>query len=301
MTDVTLHELLADWEATRDGHRDHTQVTPSAAGTLCLRQTAYSLNLVPRSDSPDPVTVATVGSLIHLGVATLWDAEPRTLATEHPLEVGGQIDCLRAAAGKREVRDLKTVSRSKFDGWVANAGPPEAVWQQLAEYGSRYRAESGTPSPIVLIVDAICRETGRCATFERDWTPEAAEAAKRTLDRVEALRGVEPLDVPTSRTGRGDWLCDSCPWLSDCMGPDDSTPEVTEVDARTAEAAAYEYAKWQATAKHANEQAAEAKAVLRGFTGRAGSWEVKWSERSGGVVPEYVRAPSRVLSVKWAP
>lgn len=303
MTDRTLHDLLAGWELDRSQHRDHSKVTPSATATLCMRQAAYRINDVPQSDSPDPVTVATVGSLIHAGVALLWDEDAHTLATEFPLAAGGQIDAVRAVTNRREIRDLKTLSRSKFDAWQANDGPGEEVWQQLAEYASRYRAELGDQPVFALIIDALCRDDGRTATYEREWDEEQGEAATRTLARVEALRGLEPLDVPTSRIGRGDWLCDSCPWVTACMGPDDRTPELAELTEDQAVELAGDYAKWSALAREAKAKAEAARNMLQGVAGRVGEWEVTWRDVPERMVPPaeaYIRKGYSTLSVRRA-
>lgn len=298
----SLHDLLADWEADHQGQRDGTRVTPSDAGALCRRQVAFRLNAVPQTDQPDPVTVATVGSLLHIGIARIWEEydQRHVMGTEVELGEGGTMDTLRAVTSAREFRDTKTVSRSKFDAWEDADGPGEGVWQQLAAYGGRYLRGAGLDPDEVhatMAVDALCRETGRCATYTREWTKEAADAAEGTLRSVAALRGTDPLDVPASRTGHGDWLCDACPWLTACMGPD-QRPRVAALDEAQAVDAASEYVHWTRVARDAEAKAKAAKEVLRGAEGTIPGFVVQWTEVPPSEVAAFTRRGYTKLSVR---
>lgn len=301
MTAASLHDVLARWETDRQSQRDGTKVTPSDAGSLCRRQTAFRVNDVPRSDDPDPVTVATVGSLLHTAIALLWENHPdnQTLATEYALPQGGTLDTLRGTTNRREVRDTKTVSRSKFDAWAAADGPGEGVWQQVAEYAGRYWESAlggDTTYTIHMAVDALCRETGRCATYWREWTPDLYAAAQRTLASVEALRGTDPMDVPASRDGRGDWLCNTCPWLTACMGPDDS-PAVASLDAEQAANAAADYVAASLAKRDADARMKAARQALRGAPDAVPGWRITWTDVPPVEVDAHVRKGYQTIKV----
>lgn len=279
MDDITLHDLLARWEAERSADRDPTQVSPSDLGALCKRQVAFRINGRSATDEVDPVTVATVGSLLHAGTALLWDKEPWTV-TEYAFAQGGHADVLRGnGLGLGEVRDLKTISRSKFDAWAINDGPPAGVWLQLAAYAARAIRDMAVAFPVDLLVDALCRESGRTATYRRAYSAEWGEQAEAALTALDQdLRDIDPLDVPTSRTGRGDWLCDSCPFLTACVG-EDQRPVVTELEEAEVVHALHAYA----VAAQAEKDAAAAKADARARLahtpeGQYGTFRLKWGE-----------------------
>lgn len=295
MSITTLHSLLEAWEAEKAADRDDTQTSPSSLGNLCERQLAYRLNLTTPTDHPDPVTVATVGSLIHIGIARLWDDDPDTLGTEVHTPGSGSTDALQelgtaswefdpedrsvARVPHRHrtplvVRDTKTVAATKFDRWERNDGPTEDVWDQVMDYGARL----GADPTWTMVVDALCREDGRTATYARPYDPAQADAARARLEALqERLTGIDPDHAPTGeREGRGDWFCDSCPWVTRCTGPDDR-PNVTDLDPAIAADLIAEYEHWNGIANDAARKAKAARGNLRGTEGKFGEWRIAWT------------------------
>lgn len=298
MNITTLHDLLAAWEAEKAADRDDTHVSPSSLGNYCRRQLAYRLTLTPASDDPDTVTVATVGSLVHAGLARLWDDDPDTLGTEVRTPGSGSTDVVQTigedpawefdpedrvitGSGPLIVRDTKTVARTKFDRWERNDGPTEDVWAQVMDYGRRL----GADDTWTVVVDALCRETGRCATYARPFDPVQAEEAAIALEALQERYGQGDPDLaPADRDGHGDWFCDSCPWLTRCAGPD-GRPNVTELDPEVAEETIAEYVKWNTIANDAAAKAKAARTALGGTTGRYGEWRISWSITEARTVP----------------
>ena len=289
---TTLHDLLAAWEAEKHADRDDTTVSPSSLGNLCRRNLAYRLTLTPPSDEPDTVTVATVGSLVHAGLARLWDDDPDTLGTEVRTPGSGSTDVVQTIGPDTAwefdpeertianpggepliVRDTKTVAATKFDRWARNDGPTEDVWDQVMDYGRRLGADENW----IMVVDALCRETGRCATYARPYNPTQAEQAAIALEALQHRYGQGDPDLaPADRDGHGDWFCDTCPWLTRCMGPD-GRPNVTELDPETAADMAAEYVKWNGIANDAAAKAKAARSALAGTSGVFGGWRVSWT------------------------
>lgn len=299
---TTLHDLLSAWEAEKQAERDDTKVSPSATNTLCRRQLAYRLTLTPQTDEPDPVGMHTIGSLLDTAIGLLWDDDPDTIGTQVRCQGGGTADVVQGELADDDgppedliVRDTKSVGRAKFDRWARNDGPPDEVWDQPMTYAGRLGA---TNEHTLVVIDAICRESGRTATYVRlfNWVQwQDAEAGLANL--AQKYSTAEPDLAPADREGHGDWVCDSCPWRTRCLG-DDERPNVADLPEEEVADAAAEYAKWNAIANDATAKAKAARNLLRGATGTFGSWRVSWSERKGRHVDAYDIAPFKVVKVE---
>ena len=208
MPEVTLHDLLADHETDRQGLRP-PGLTASSNTPICFRQTALKLHNIPPSDPVEPVTAATVGTLIHDAVARIWQAADPDALVE-VTGAHGTADVVRP--NHLGVRDLKAVSGWVFDQWAAD-GPPDSVWTQLAIYAHDHDAGDDW----TLIVDALCRDDGRCATYSRPYSRAAGEEAAGALrDLAWDLTGSSPWDAEPSGAWGAAWVCQRCPWATLC-------------------------------------------------------------------------------------
>lgn len=311
-TDTTLLDLLECWEAEKSAERDPTRLSPSDADPLCGRALAYRINATTPTDDVDTVHVGTVGSLIDVGVMAQWRAESDENVVQgcrpDPMAVGGEArvyrgpgtpDVIRPA--HREVRDLKSLSRAKFDRWEALDGPPDNVWVQPEQYAAAWIDQEDTdPAGWTLLIDAICRETGRCATYHRPYDPEHTGELGATLQAVrDSLEGRDPDTVPADRPGRGDWVCDGCPWQTRCLGNDDR-PAVIPEGLQPAELAdsATQYRYWNAIKLDADRKAKAARNRLRGADGTFGGFKVWWTIGQPTFVQASTRAGAERLNVK---
>ena len=280
----TLTEVLTAYEITRQmdrNDRGHEALTASSFGG-CLRRAAFVKNNEPVSNTQPLTSVATVGSLLHDAVAALWEALGEDTA------VTGQHGTSDVVQKDGTVRDLKTVSRGKFDYW-ASTGVPEEVWKQLHAYG----ADHGATAETVLVVDVLCRETGRTASYTMLFDPQFAADALTELEVTTEViaKGVPP--IPPERSGHGDPICSNCPFLDTCWGEKEEHPVF---DGSDLEMFAAEYLEAQAAEKTAKERKELAKSRLRGADGAYGQMSVKWSDVKGGPV-EFYRKPYRKLTV----
>jgi hypothetical protein len=205
-----------------------------------------------------------------------------------PTEVTGEHGTADVVQQDGTVRDLKTVSRGKFDYW-ASVGPPEEVWKQVHTYAKDQGATEGA----VLVIDVLCRETGRTASYTAEFDPAIADAAVGELEETTEViaKGIPP--IPPERSGYGDPFCDHCPFLSTCWGEKEEHPVFKGTDL---EKFAQEYLEAQAIEKQAKAAKELAKSRLRGAGGTYGEFDVKWSDVKGGHV-EFERKPYRKLTV----
>jgi hypothetical protein len=219
----------------------------------------------PITDTQPTTTVATVGSMIHMGVAMLW------VKHGYDVEVSGDHGTLDAIhRERREIRDLKSVTRGRFDYWMGQNGPPDSVWKQGHVYGH----DQGADETWTIIIDVLCRESGRTATFLTPYDPDVAAAAMEELAaRTAAVKAGVP-DIPDDRYGKGDPVCESCPFMSACWGEREEHPVFDDADI---EKFALEYLAAQATESEAKKRKEAAKARLHGAQGPYGQVTVKWS------------------------
>lgn len=282
--ELTLHRLLAEWEEDHQSQRPDG-LTASAVSFMCARQESFARTGVTPSDEVDPVSAATVGSMIHFGVGLLWSKVPGALVELRT--DAGTADVVRPA--EREVRDLKSVADHRFDRWYSAGGPPDSVWQQVAQYGAAHGADSSW----TLVVDAFCRVTGRCETYTRPFTEELAEAGRAKLaELAELMDEVDPMDVdPIDHDGRyragdGDWFCDHCPFRDACLGAA-GVPDGIRKDLPAIIDAATEYRAAAGMESEGKRRKKAAKLVLEGFVGEAGPWVISQKTMPGRHVDYY--------------
>lgn len=267
---TSLADLLNRYESDRKDDRQAAALGPSATSVACRRQTAFGLQDVTPTDRPPTVTAATVGTMLHEVVAARWLAwadergyAPGEFTVEERVTVPGMPrDGTTDVVDRRLklVRDLKTVNRFRFDAWLNAGGPPDSVWQQVGIYALGVGADPSW----ALVVDALCRETGRTYTYVADFDRDAATAAVERIATLDAtLRSVPVMDVPADGKGRDTFPCDRCPWATLCLGPDG--PEPVHPDAATVQAAADRYLE---AGRHVSEWEAE-KARARAEIGDA--------------------------------
>lgn len=267
-----IRDVLTEYEQQRQADRP-AGLTASGLHPICPRQEGYRLQGVPPVDPQPPgPSAATVGTMLHQWYEAYWrDRDPAARVeqrTEH-----GQADVVRL--DPPEVRDLKTLNRLSFDRWANEGGPDAKVWDQLAVYAHDHGLGEGAE----LVIDALCRETGRAATYRLQYEPAHGEAQVVALGAVEAmLTQTPPLELGTAdRTGRGDWFCDRCPWASLCLNDQDD-PALEPITDTDVERAAADYAEAQSLERTAKQMKQAAKKRLRGLTGQYGEWAVKWVE-----------------------
>lgn len=298
MTDpITLHTVLAEYERQRQADRDHTRLSASGNDPLCDRQTALRLAGTEPSDPTEPVTAATVGTLIHLGMTEVWTQVDPDAYTEQRGE-HGTADVVHH--GDLLVRDLKTVNQYVFDQWAEAGGPPEGVWNQLRIYAHDNDAAPGWQ----LVVDALCRDDGRCATYTRPYHPTEGEDAVADLGTLGEALGdpdQDPWQVEPTGAYGPDWVCERCPFRTPCgrgTRPRDVAPPL---DDPTITEAVADYLHAKELEAEAKRLKGRAKVALRGVEGTVDGYAVKWVTRRG--LPERVlppTEPSTYLSVRKA-
>jgi len=281
---ITLTELLTAYEAERSadrGGRGHEGLTASALGG-CIRRVAYERSDEQITNERPTTSVATVGSLLHDAVAPLY--QKHGYVTE-VTGANGTSDAIK----DNEVRDLKSVTRSRFDAWD-RVGPPESVWKQAHVYGHDQGATEGW----VMVIDALCRETGRTATYTMGYDPDlAAEALAELAQGDQTIAKGLPV-IPDNRYGHGDPVCDNCPFLDACWG---EQPDHGIFDGSDIEMFALEYLDASAAKKEADTRMKIAKARLATAQGQYGSVKVGWTDVKERHV-EYDAAGYKKLSVK---
>jgi hypothetical protein len=237
---TTLHDLLVGYEADHQRERPTDGgLTASGMNHPCRRQQAYGLQGVEPSDDIEPVTAATVGTMLHAEYARIWQELDSHAIVERRGE-HGQPDVIRERIdGLWQVRDFKTKNGRGFQAWVDAGGPDPDVWDQLRIYAY----DAGLADDSLLIVDALDRDTGRTATFVESYLVLDGERALDDLHEIEdELLSNPPELIPTERTGDGDYFCDRCPWGTLCLGGRDTPPQVVrDWDETEVTAAASDY------------------------------------------------------------
>ncbi len=269
MTTTTLTEILEAFESTRSAARPEG-LTASGLHPICKRQTAWRLQGTAPTDDEPLTGAATVGTMLHAWYETYWrQTDPGAIVEQRGAH--GTPDVYRPDVP--ELRDLKTLNRRKFDAWLAT-GVPSDVWDQLAVYGF----DVGLPDEADLVVDALCRETGRSHTYVASYAREWGLDVVTDLEGLSvSLTASDPLGVPTgARSGRGDWFCDRCPFRSMCLTGDE--PTRGEYDDEQIVAAAELYERGAALSREADALKKEGRGVLKGVTGEFGEYEVRWTE-----------------------
>ncbi len=210
-------------------------LTMSALGG-CPRQAAYRLS---HTEPSDPLLAvdgearpALIGTWIHAGLLpslgeVLVEADiemPLTLesqvtlpdGTPHTLTIHGTTDCYTRAMGGGVV-DLKTVHAYKL-GDVDHDGVYAAHRTQVHGYAAALR---GWGLPVAWVAWAyLDRSTGESLIAVEPFGAEEEQALHRHLQSLISLtRAVDA--APRGHRGPGlSVVCDGCPWLRRCWGPE---------------------------------------------------------------------------------
>lgn len=275
----TAHVLAAHF-AERQAGRDRSALGPSDTSRVCDRRTAFALQDTPTTDSPYTLTAAEVGTMLHSAWGSIMaEAHTPGLLIEEPVTVPG----LRPGSadmidpGDFTVTDLKTVGARRFDSWYDGGGPPESVWQQVALYAYGWLLANPDDADWTLIVEALCRETGRVRQYSRPYDEEYAAAALQSLvDAQERLRST-PWDEVGARAGV--W-CSSCPWRTPCLGPDEKPEPAHVSDPEAVEAAALEYLDLRRQINELEDRREKLLAEFGDADGTYGSVSITWTKQS---------------------
>lgn len=260
---MTLHDLLETMEdSNRERRRDRhdTNLTASSVSAPCARRVAYSrCGAEPTDPRETPVGASTVGTLIHAAVAELWKEVSPDARVEQPTPVGtpdlvvpGEI-----------VRDLKTLNSNRFDEWDAMGGPPDSTWWQLAVYADHL----GHPDGSLLVIDALDRSNGRCATYEAVFDAELRRRA------VEAFADMDHATRPDTVAENGwparprgidasKFPCTWCEFFTLCWSDDAGTPPLPDPAAEEVETAAESWVKGTAMERAARNLKSAARPML---------------------------------------
>jgi PD-(D/E)XK nuclease superfamily protein len=239
--------VLGNYFATLQAERKHDdKFGPSDTGRVCDRRSAFRLQEIPPSDPPGhAMTVADVGSMLHLAWASIMEKNHPGSLFEHPVRIpglrDGRADCIDTL--EPAVIDLKTVNVFRYDAWHDAGGPPEGIWQQVALYAYGFTTDPNCHPELAdaqwwLHVDALCREDGRVTRYSRPYDESyAVEALARLVWDAEELGSTPWTQVaPTA----GVW-CKTCPWRTACLGPDDVPQPAHVTDPAAVVATAEEY------------------------------------------------------------
>jgi hypothetical protein len=197
------------WQADAIAPRSvQTHVGPSEVANPCERALAHQL----RGDEPIRPTKgslsAITGSGLHAWVAdriaTMYDGTGRYLV-ETPVEyrgITGTSDLLDRLAHR--VVDWKTVTESRLRQYAAK---PVWKWSWIVQaniYGAGFEAAGETVEEVA--IGLVPRE-GHVDSILVLTRPYDRSIADKAIDRLYALRGVDPLSLPIC----DERYCDYCP------------------------------------------------------------------------------------------
>jgi len=235
-TTVTLAALLAEYEQDHQDKRPDTtwangdvRLTASALHTWCRRQTALAaVGTQPthpeRQGQPGPHTV---GTMLHEAYAAYWRRQPRTIVeTPTPL---GTPDVLRVDdyGDVVEVRDLKTINTRAMTMWKKQGGPPSKTWDQLAIYAYA----SGANPDTVLVIDALCRDSGEAQTYTCEYDVQWGQDVAQSLQDLAADMTARPGMQQPGRGALDDYACQRCPYFGYCKDAADQARQgLTVID-----------------------------------------------------------------------
>jgi hypothetical protein len=279
---MTFGDALLGYAIRQQNPDQQAALGPSSTNLPCRRKMAFILHGVPEVAQ---VSGATVGTMLHETVTQAWlrwaeqeGYEPGELSVEQPVLIpglprSGQADVIDRRM--KAVRDLKTLGRMRFDSWV-DTGPPEHVWEQV----QMYALGVGADHTWTVVIDGLCRETGRSFSWGRDYDAEAAAAAVQRIAELDLyLRSTDPMEVPADGKGRGSFPCDYCHVATLCLGPD-LQPVPYHPDPETVQVAAERYLEMNRVIKEAETAKEHARADLADAEGQFGEYVIKRSTRS---------------------
>lgn len=184
-----------------------TAVGASEVGHPCARRLAYRLAGAPVSNHGDPTRLL-VGTGTHLAIENILlraDRGAGRFLTELPVTyrgIPGRVDLLDTFL--HVVVDWKTTGKARLSGY-AKDGIPQAYRVQAQIYAAGLREAGYQIHRLAVAFLPYDGALSQLWTWEAD--PDPAEA-DRAIDRLDALRGLDPATV----TPTPDRLCSHCPY-----------------------------------------------------------------------------------------
>lgn len=224
--DEVVAETFESENTRRQEDRDPTRMTMSGIGG-CTRRNAYSVARTEPTDQPGPeearMALLGVGAhdwflpamarVILRKIGAVCDVEHPVTLTVGGLTINGQLDL----AFDDVVTDLKTIREWKL-GVIRRRGAYDEHKLQVYAYAlARFQAGHNVRWVAYLYMD---RSTGEVQVVVEPFTTAAAEAVLRRVEDIVAL-SADPDTAPRDGRGPGvSLICDRCPWLRRCWGPD---------------------------------------------------------------------------------
>jgi hypothetical protein len=273
----------------QEARDDLLALTMSGLGG-CTRQAAYRLSRTPPSEELTfgQMREANIGTMIHEyllpHMAKLLGGveEIRVTLRVGELIIEGRSDLYSGRL--RLVGDLKTVGMYKYSV-VDGASQPHRM--QVAGYALA-AIQSGREVEWIAWV-YLDRSSGAEHIVVEQWSEELVELVEQRCADLAAF-AEEPDAATRDERGPGlSYVCDGCPWLRECWGPDAERGVVggqsalIHDHAGVAQALAL-YDRARAREKDASDEKEFARAMFSGFEpGDYGDWSFRWSSSGTGV------------------
>lgn len=285
LTSAVGQAFTAFTAEVQQAREDLYALTMSGLGG-CTRQAAYRLARTPPSEQMvfREMREANIGTMMHLGLlphlAILLhgqDEIPVTM-TAGALTINGRTDLYLPDLAT--VADLKTVGLYKFAALADTANRSHLM--QVGGYGLGLKQAGLDVRWIAwLYVD---RSSGADYVIVEPFGDEVIQLVEDRCAEL-ATFAADPDAAPRDERGPGlSIICDSCPWLRECWGPD-AEPGVIgaqrilakDHEGVTRALALYDAAR--AREKEADADKAFARAMFSDYEpGRYGGWEFAWSQ-----------------------
>lgn len=293
-----LAERLA--EATRAAFRAYTTVTQQAREDLyaltmsglggCTRKAAYQLAKTPPSEEMvfGEMREANIGTMMHEGLlphmaVILGGREeiPVTM-TSGELTLKGRTDLYSERL--KTCADLKTVGVYKFGMLSDTANRAHRL--QVSGYALGLLQAKFEVEWVAWIY--LDRSSGAEHIVVEPFSEELIQLVHDRCAEL-LLFAQEPESAPRDERGPGlSIICDSCPWLRECWGPDAAPGEIgaQRILARDHDGVARALALYdeaRAREKEAGSDKEFAKAMFSGYEpGNYGDWTFTWSRAGEG-------------------
>lgn len=223
--------LSAAFLAETDADHHGLELSISGIGA-CTRAAVYRLAQIPPTDTPSmEKRQANFGTWIHAGLlprlaeqlgAATTQLERKVTLTALGATVDGSADLYASDTGL--LLDLKTIYAGGLTG-IRRHGPPPAHRMQVDSYAAALTQTGAHVEATALIY--LDRSSGESETIVTAYGPDQAEAVTRRLEDLERYAKINPNAAPRDERGPGlSIICDGCPWLRACWGPD-ATPGQT--------------------------------------------------------------------------
>jgi hypothetical protein len=231
---LDVGQVVTDHIVERHDERDGDfQIHPSAEST-CPRQGIYSARGVPRTDATDPRSkrIMFLGTAIHeLVQGALLEADPDA---QDEVDIGvdglplsGSADLIMDTPAGEVVYEFKSISPAGFR-YVQDEPKPEHSKQiKWYMYGRELQGYPPADHGVIVYFD---RNDLRSVQHVVHLEDEDRTRMRRVLDEAPQYLDPEstllPERPPETRTKRGFWLCDYCPWRTRCFTQDTNTRRI---------------------------------------------------------------------------